>query len=137
MMDGIELAQARMPAEQQTPVSAKPQAPAAAAQGASCGMCAGSGSSSLGLMGRYRGWVLLGGTAVAGTGLALGEGWVTVAGLTPLLYSLPCAVMMIFCMRGMSHGTQGAQNQAQNQTSSSAPPTAADAQPTTELERQA
>ena len=135
-MDGIELAQARLPAEQETPVMVKPQSLAAAPQGASCGMCQGSGSSSAGWLGRYRGWILLGGAAVAGTGLALGEGWVTVAGLTPLLYSLPCAVMMIFCMRGMSHGTQAAQNQAQNQTSSSAPPTAADAQPTTELERQ-
>ena len=28
----------------------------------------------------------------------------TIAALAPLLYILPCAVMMLFCMRGMSQG---------------------------------
>lgn len=115
-MDGVGLVQARNPAERETPVTAVPQAPVAAAQGASCGMGQGSGSSSLSWMGKHRGWVFLGGAAVAGTGLALGEGWVTVAGLAPLLYAAPCAAMMFFCMKGMSGGMQGTQNQAQNQT---------------------
>jgi hypothetical protein len=70
---------------------------------------------------KRRGWVVLGGAAVAGTGLALGEGWATVAGLAPLLYAAPCAVMMMFCMRGMSRGMQ----MTQNQTSSPRPPAAA------------
>lgn len=107
-MDGIDLVQARVPTEREAPVSAKPQAPVAAEQGASCGM----GSPSLSWVAKHRGWVVLGLAAVAGTGVALGEGWVTIAGLTPILYSLPCAVMMLFCMKGMGGGTQTAQNPA-------------------------
>ena len=77
-------------------------------------MCHASGSpsqSGVAWLAKHRGWVMLGSAAVAGTGLALGEGWVTFAGLAPLLYSLPCAAMMVFCMKGMSSGMQKAQNQ--------------------------
>ena len=119
-MDGIDLVQARVPTEREAPVSAKPQAPVAAEQGASCGM---SGSPSLSWVAKRRGWVVLGSAAVVGTGLALGEGWVTVAGLAPLLYTAPCAIMMLFCMKGMSGGTQATQNAA----STPVPPVAADA----------
>jgi hypothetical protein len=72
--------------------------------------------------------------AVAGTGLALGEGWVTVAGLAPLLYAAPCALMIAFCMRGMRRGMQSTQEPA----STPAPPVAADAtRLATETEKQA
>jgi uncharacterized membrane protein len=88
-------------------------------------MCHGSGSPSQSWLAKRRGWVVLGLAAVAGTGLALGAGWVTIAALAPLLYVLPCAAMMLVCMRGMNHGTQT----SQNQTSSAPPsPAAGDAQ---------
>ena len=125
-MDGVDLVQARAPTEREAPVSAKPQAPVAAAQETSCGMCAGSGSpsqSGMAWLAKHRGWVMLGSAAVAGTGLALGEGWVTVAGLAPLLYTAPCAIMMLFCMKGMSGGMQTTQNPAPTPV----PPPAADA----------
>jgi hypothetical protein len=67
---------------------------------------------------------VLGSAAVAGTGLALGEGWVTVAGLAPVLYTLPCAAMMMFCMKGMSRGAQ----MTQDQTTSPLPVAAGGAQ---------
>jgi hypothetical protein len=123
VMDGVDLMQARVPAQGEGSASAKPDAAVAAAQGAGCGMCAISGSPMQSWLAKRRGWVLLGGAAVAGTGLALGEGWVTVAGLAPLLYTAPCAIMMYFCMRGMNHGTQA----APNQTPASPPATAANA----------
>jgi hypothetical protein len=88
-------------------------------------MCHSSASLLPGWLSKRRGWLILGGAAVAGTGVALGEGWVTIAGLTPILYSLPCAVMMLFCMKGMSRGMQ-TQDQAQNQTAPVTPAPAAD-----------
>lgn len=127
-MDGVDLVQARVPPEPEAPVPAKPQAPAAAAQGMSCCGMSSSGSgapsqSGMAWVARHRGWVVLGSAAVAGTGVALGEGWVTVAGLAPLLYSAPCAVMMLFCMKGMSGGMQATQDPAPTPV----PPVAADA----------
>ena len=106
------------------------------AKAARCPMSHSSGSLSPGWVAKRRSWIIGGAAAVAGTGVALGEGWVTVAGLTPILYSLPCAVMMLFCMKGMSRGMQ-AQDQSQNQTAS--PPSAvADApRPIAGLEKQA
>jgi hypothetical protein len=48
-------------------------------------------------------------TTVAAVGaLALGQRWLAVANLLPLLYVLPCAAMMFMCMKGMSHGRQTA-----------------------------
>jgi hypothetical protein len=98
-------------------------------------MSHGSGSPTQSWLANRRGWVVLGSAAVAGTGLALGEGWVTVAGLAPVLYTLPCAAMMMFCMKGMSRGMQT----TQGQTSSPPPPVAAGAAQSlvTEPEKQA
>jgi hypothetical protein len=46
-------------------------------------------------------------TTVAAVGaLALGQRWLAVADLLPLLYALPGAAMMFICMKGMSHGRQ-------------------------------
>jgi DUF2933 family protein len=55
---------------------------------------------------RRRGLVFGGGAIVAGTVLALSQHWLNVAELTPLLFLLPCAVMMFICMKGMNHGKQ-------------------------------
>ncbi len=38
--------------------------------------------------------------------LGLGQNWLTIAGLPPLLNVLPCAAMMFRCMKGMKHGPQ-------------------------------
>lgn len=101
------------------------QAPAPAETEAVYPISRGSGSPLPSWLTKRKGWVAGGLIAVTGTGVALGEGWVTVAGLAPLLYTLPCAVMMMFCMRGMM--SQG-QNSAPQQTSSPVPP----APPTTD-----
>jgi hypothetical protein len=87
-------------------------------------MSNGSGSPTQSWLANRRGWVVFGSAAVAGTGLALGEGWVTVAGLAPVLYTLPCAAMMMFCMKGMSRGAQ----MTQDQTTSPLPVAAGGAQ---------
>jgi hypothetical protein len=42
------------------------------------------------------------GTVAAMTGLALSQHWLAVADLLPLLFVLPCALMMGMCMKGMS-----------------------------------
>jgi hypothetical protein len=101
-------------------------APVPAEKAVGCPMCHSSGSLAPGWLAKRRGWLMLSGAAVAGTGVALGEGWVTIAGLAPILYSLPCALMMVFCMRGMSRGMQ-TQDQSQNQASPILPAATADA----------
>jgi hypothetical protein len=45
-------------------------------------------------------------TVTAVGALALGQRWLAVADLLPLLYVLPCAAMMFMCMKGMGHGRQ-------------------------------
>jgi len=37
---------------------------------------------------------------VAGAALALSQHWLTVVDLVPLLFVVPCAVMMFMCMKG-------------------------------------
>ena len=53
--------------------------------------------------------------AAASAALALGH-WLAVADLVPLLFVLPCAVMMFHCMKGMKREAQtdGAQTSLQN-----------------------
>jgi hypothetical protein len=41
------------------------------------------------------------GAAAATTGLALSQHWLAVADLLPLLFVVPCALMMGMCMKGM------------------------------------
>ncbi len=36
-------------------------------------------------------------------GVAVDQRWLTLGALTPLLLTLPCAVMMLMCMRGMNN----------------------------------
>jgi hypothetical protein len=53
---------------------------------------------------RRRGLVMAAALAVGGIVLALWQHWLTLGELTPLLFTLPCAVMMFMCMKGMNHG---------------------------------
>jgi hypothetical protein len=75
----------------------------AAAGSPSC-HSAGQGSGSW--LSRRRSLVFGGATIAAGIAFALSQNWLTVAALTPLLFLLPCAVMMLMCMKGMNHGEQ-------------------------------
>ena len=50
-------------------------------------------------------------TAAAVGALALGQRWLAVVDLLPLLYALPCAAMMFMCMKGRSHGRQAGTTQ--------------------------
>ena len=76
--------------------------PAAAGSSSCHGASQGSGS----WFGRRRGLILGGGAIVAGVALALSQHWLTAGELTPLLFLLPCAVMMFMCIKGMNHGQQ-------------------------------
>jgi hypothetical protein len=75
-------------------------------------------SSSYHSTGESSGWsshwrtLVLGAGIVAAVGLALSQHWLTVAALTPLLFLLPCAVMMFMCMKGMHHDQQTGASQA-------------------------
>jgi hypothetical protein len=66
--------------------------------------CAGRGSSSW--LGRRRGLVIAGAVTLAAGAFALSEHWLAVVDLVPLLFVLPCAVMMFKCMKGMNDGEQ-------------------------------
>jgi hypothetical protein len=70
--------------------------------------CHGGGQGSGGWLSRRRGLVFGGGAIVAVIALALSQHWLTVIQLTPLLFLLPCALMMLMCMKGMNHGQQTA-----------------------------
>ena len=64
--------------------------------------CHSAGGSSGSLFRRRRGLIVGGVFVVASVALALGQGWIALASLTPLLFLLPCALMMFMCMKG--HG---------------------------------
>jgi hypothetical protein len=76
--------------------------------------CQGAGQSSPGWLNGWRGPVVW--VATAAVALALSQHWVAVADLLPLLVVLPCAVMMLSCMKGMNRGqqTNTAQTSPQN-----------------------
>jgi hypothetical protein len=74
--------------------------------------CHGGSQGSRSWLNRRRGLVFGGGASAAGVALALSQQWLTVAELTPLLFLLPCAVMMLMCMKGMNHGQQTGGTQA-------------------------
>lgn len=66
---------------------------------------------------RHRGLIIGTAFAAAATALALSQHWIAAAALLPLLYVLPCAVMMFMCMKGMNHGEQpAAQVPVRNET---------------------
>src|SRR5260370_27380446 len=74
--------------------------------------CHGDARDSGGWLSHWRGLVFGGGAIVAALALALNQHWLTVADLPLLLFLLPCAVMMLHCMKGMNHGQQTAGAQA-------------------------
>ena len=82
---------------------------AAPAEGASFRHAATQGSPSRRL--RSRGLVIAAALTAGVVVLAVWQRWLTLAELTPLLFTLPCAVMMFMCMKGMNHAeeTGGAQ----------------------------
>ena len=53
-------------------------------------------------------WFLAAALALAAAGLALGSGFLAASALLPLLYVLPCLLMMGMCMK--AHGKGGAPN---------------------------
>jgi hypothetical protein len=66
--------------------------------------CHGSSQRPGNWFSRQRGWVLSVGAVIIGVAVALNQHWVALAALAPLLFVLPCAVMLIVCMKGMGHG---------------------------------
>jgi Flp pilus assembly protein TadB len=53
---------------------------------------------------KYRG-LIVGAVVLAATvALALSQHWIALITLLPLLYLLPCMLMMFMCMKGMHHG---------------------------------
>jgi hypothetical protein len=75
-----------------------------ATAGSSSCQSAHQGSGSW--LSRRRGLVFGGGAIVAGTALALSQHWLTFPEVAPLLFLVPCAVMIFVCMKGMSHNQQ-------------------------------
>ncbi len=53
----------------------------------------------------HRGLMIGGAVAVAAVALGLSQHWLTLATLAPLLFVLPCALMMFACMKG-HHGQE-------------------------------
>jgi len=82
-----------------------------------------AGRGTPGWLGLPRGLVIAVALIAVVGALALGQHWLAVAGLVPLLFVLPCALMMFMCMKGMNHGKQmdPAQTSATNEA-----PTATD-----------
>lgn len=68
-------------------------------RGSSCH--ADKGGASSWLDGR-RGLLLLAVAVIAGLALALNQHWLFVAQIAPLLFLLPCMLMMFMCMKGHS-----------------------------------
>jgi hypothetical protein len=79
---------------------------AAPAEGGSSCHAATQGSSSRRL--RSRGLVIAAALAAGAVALAVWQRWLTLAELAPLLFTLPCAVMMFMCMKGMRHESSDA-----------------------------
>jgi anti-sigma-K factor RskA len=50
----------------------------------------------------WRGFAIAGAAAAAAIVLTLSQQWLSARDLLPLVYLLPCAVMMAMCARGMS-----------------------------------
>ena len=66
--------------------------------------------------------LIIGGAVVVGAAaFALSQQWLAAVDLVPLLYALPCAAMMLMCMRGMNGGHET--NTAQADDRSEAPAT--------------
>lgn len=66
--------------------------------------CHAGKSGASNWLGGRRGLLLLAIAVLAGLALALNQHWLFVAQLVPLLFLLPCMLMMRMCMKG--HGRQ-------------------------------
>ena len=62
--------------------------------------------AAIGWLSGRRGLVIAMGVAAATAALAVGQHWLAIADLVPLLFVLPCAMMMLKCMRGTNPGPQ-------------------------------
>ena len=74
---------------------------------------------SLSWLRRWYGLAITGAATAGVVTLALGQHWLAIADLAPVLFILPCAAMMFLCMKGMNHGQQNdsVQASARNDTS--------------------
>lgn len=61
----------------------------------------GCGGSRKGL-GNRRKWLMVVSIGLALVGVALGSVWFGFAAILPLLYLVPCLLMVMMCMRGMN-----------------------------------
>ncbi|MBN9563495.1 MAG: DUF2933 domain-containing protein [Alphaproteobacteria bacterium] len=77
---------------------------------------ASSGGS--GWLAKRRGLIIAGLFIVAAAAFAVSQNWIAFATLLPLLFVLPCAAMMVMCMKGMGNGQQPNANQDQSAGSS-------------------
>ncbi|MEI9914852.1 MAG: DUF2933 domain-containing protein [Methylovirgula sp.] len=68
--------------------------------------CHGANQGANNWISRRRGLIFGGAAIVAATAFALTQHWLTIIELEPLLFVLPCAAMMLMCMKGMNHGQQ-------------------------------
>ncbi len=64
--------------------------------------------------------LLIGGVGIAAIGLALSWDWMVAVGALPLLYTLPCAIMMGMCMKHMSSNGSGKSCSDNEQTAKAA-----------------
>jgi len=60
--------------------------------------------AAIGWLSGRRGLVIAMGVAAATAALAVGQHWLAIGDLLPLLFVLPCAVMMFKCMKGIDRG---------------------------------
>ena len=67
----------------------------------------GCGGKRSAMAGRTK-WLILAAVALAASGLALGSSVLGFAAMLPLLYTLPCLLMLAMCMKGS--GKAGAAN---------------------------
>ncbi len=74
--------------------------------------CHGAGQGSSGGLSGRRSLIVMAALGAAAVALALDHHWLAVADLAPLLFILPCAVMMFMCMKGMNRGQQTGTTQA-------------------------
>jgi hypothetical protein len=66
-----------------------------------------------------RGLVIAGLLIVSLVALAVSQSWLAAATLLPLLFILPCAAMLLMCMKGMNHGQQPSAVQVESRDSGS------------------
>jgi hypothetical protein len=76
----------------------------ATANNSSSDHCAGPGSPSW--LGGRRGLVVAGAVTLAAAAFAVSEHWLAVVDLVPLLFVLPCVLMIFMPMKGMNDGEQ-------------------------------